>query len=219
MSFTQLPQFANAIVSGLLVTLMLCAIASVVGIVAGTLLAVVERFLGRWASFVISCYVELFRNTPLLLQLMWIHFSLPMLTGISTTPRVSAVIGLSAMSVAISIEVIRAGLMSVPRGQWEAADALGLHKVNSLRLVILPQALKNIMPAITNMVLSLLRGTTVASILSVGELVQVASRISNYTFRPVEIYTFIVIVYLALGYVIYRAGKFSEKLLANREKP
>lgn len=219
MSFTELPLFANAIISGLLVTLSLCGIASVAGIVLGTLLAIVERFLGRWASFIISCYVELFRNTPLLLQLMWIHFSLPMVTGVSTSPRVSAIIGLSAMAIAISIEVIRAGLMSVPRGQWEAADALGLRKVNSLRLVILPQALKNIMPAITNMVLSLLRGTTVASILSVGELVQVASRISNYTFKPVEIYTFIVIVYLALGYIIYKAGNFSENMLARREKP
>lgn len=210
MSPSEIWQFMPAIAEGLATTLILCAVASCLGLIVGLLVAVADQFCGRLSRMIISSFVEFFRNTPLLLQLMWIQFSLPMLTGLNMPPRISAIVGLTLSAIAIAIEIFRAGLLTVPRGQSEAAYALGLRRWQTIRLVAFPQALQAMLPAITNMVLSLLRGTTVASILAVGELVQVANRISVYTFHPVEVYTSLMLVYLAIGFVIDQLGRFIE---------
>ncbi|MCO5092144.1 amino acid ABC transporter permease [Bosea sp. (in: a-proteobacteria)] len=191
--------YRQTLFEALLITLWLTVASSIAGISVGVVLAVAERLIGRSLSWLVTCYVELFRNTPLLVQLMWMHFALPMITGVPLTPSQSGFFTLTLSAGAYFTEIVRGGIVAIPRGQWEASNALGLPRWLTFRLVILPQALRIMMPPLVNMILSVFKGTTIMSILSVGELLQNVSRISNYTFRSVEIFTFAALIYLLIG--------------------
>lgn len=193
--------YREALLIGILTTLGLTLAAVAGALVLGTLLAILGRSQVRPVAWSVVAYVELWRNTPLLVQLMWVHFALPLLTGVATTPVQSALIALTLNAAAYFTEIVRGGIEAVPRGQWEASRALGLPPRLIFRFVVLPQALRIMLPPLANMAISVFKGTTIVSILSAGELIQVANRISNFTFKSVEVFTFAALVYLALGTV------------------
>lgn len=209
--------YAPALFRALLVTLWLTVAASIIGLVAGTALAAAERIVPI-LSWLVTAYVEAFRNTPLLIQLMWIHFVLPLLTGVPMSPVQSGLLTLTLSGTAYFAEIIRSGIAAVPRSQWEAANALGLKKLATFRLVIIPQAITIMIPPIANMILSVFKGTTVLSILSVGEFLQAVNRISNYTFKAFEIFTFALIVYIIIGTSFDFAVKYYERRLGRAER-
>jgi polar amino acid transport system permease protein len=144
---------------------------------------------------------------------MWVHFALPFLTGVSTTPVQSGLIGLTLNAAANFAEIIRGGVNAIPREQWEAARAVGLRRPLVWRLVILPQVIRVVLPTLVNMTISIFKGTTIISILSVGELLQVVNRISNYTFKAVEIFTFAALVYLFVGLLLDAIARRIERRL------
>jgi len=191
--------YREALLFGVLTTLWLTAAAVSGALVIGTLLAILGRSQLKPVAWGVIAYVELWRNTPLLVQLMWVHFALPLVTGVATTPVQSGLLALTLNAAAYFTEIVRAGIEAVPRGQWEASRALGLAPRLIFRLVVLPQALRIMLPPLANMAISVFKGTTIVSILSVGELIQVTNRISNFTFKSVEVFTFAALVYLALG--------------------
>src|SRR5690606_36082533 len=135
----------------------------------------------RWAVF---WYVEIWRNTPLLVQLFWVHFALPQITGISTPTYVSGVIAMSLQASAYLTEIARGGIEAVPRSQWEAAKALALPARTQWMSIILPQALQIMIPPLANTTISFFKATTILSILSVAELMHTANEIAAYTYRP-----------------------------------
>jgi len=151
---------------------------------------------------VIAGYIEIFRNTPLVLQLFWIHFAIPKATGISTTPFQSGVIAIALQSSAYLADVARAGIQAVPAGQWEAADALGLSTRNKWLDVVLPQALKIVIPPLANIAVGYFKASAALALLSVGELMTVTSRIAQYSFKPIEAYTLAGLIYLVLGAIL-----------------
>lgn len=159
----------------------------------------------RWTAV---GYVELFRNTPLIVQLFWIHFALPGLTGVRLSVEQTGGIAIVLVLTAYMAEIYRGALSGVARGQREAASALGLSPLQTWALVLLPQALAAAMPAIGNMMVSLLKATAILSMLGVPEFMRMTGRISDYSARPVEFYTAAVVVYilagLALGWAFRR---------------
>jgi polar amino acid transport system permease protein len=215
--FSVVWKFRYALLAALGTTLWIAAVASVGGFALGVLLALAARTrfaLLRWA---VIAYVELWRNTPLIVQLLWVHFALPVITGIKTTALVSGVLALTLQAGAYFCEVVRAGIGAVPRGQSEAAEALGIPaRVRWLR-IIMPQALRIIVPPLTNLSISLFKVTSVLSILQIGELMSTTNRISNYTFKPIEMFTAVAIIYFGVGDILNRGSTRLEAWLESEK--
>ena len=199
--------YAPSLLQGLLVSLALTAIGFVAGGVGlGTLLAVASRARSRLVRWPARGFVEFWRSTPLLVQAVWMHFAFPMLTGLRTTPFQSAAIALVLNVGAYCGEIIRAGVDAVPRGQFEAGRALGLRPHVLWLRVVLPQAVRIVVPPLVGSALSIFKATAILSVLSVDDLMRVASRISANTYQPIEIYTAAALLYFLAGLVITAAG-------------
>ncbi len=215
--FGDLWRFRVAVLKGLGMTLTLTSAAAACGILAGTLLAIVMQSPVRPLRWFVVGYIELFRNTPILVQLIWIHFALPILTGVPTTAFVSGVIAIVLQASAYFSEIVRAGIQSVPPGYREASDALGIPVHTRWMRVILPPAFRTMIPPLVNMTISFLKTSAILTVLSVGELMTVATRISNATFRPIEILTVVAAVYFFFGWLISRLTGRIEAATARRE--
>lgn len=209
--------YRGALFNGLLVTLGLTLIAAAFGILAGTVLAVLSQSPVGPVRWLVAGYVEVVRDTPLMVQLLWIHFALPIITGYNTTPVESGMLAIALHAGAYFTEVVRAGIQSVPHGQWDAAYALGLPMWTRWTRVILPPALRIVLPPLASLTISFFKGTAILSVLQIGELMSVAGRISNATFRPVEIFSFVALVYLIIGYAFSRLAGRLERYMARSE--
>lgn len=193
-------------IAGLL-TLSITACAVVLGLGMGILIAVAMWLpIGRVLKAFLSLYIEFGRNVPLIVQLFWIHFSLPLLTGVSTNAFVSGFVALALQSSAYLADITRGGIQSVAPGQWQAAHALGLPSRWIWGEVILPQAMRTMLPAIGNLATSFLNASALLSLLGVSELTNVSTKISDYAMRPIEIMTATAVLYLACNLVV--AGLF-----------
>jgi His/Glu/Gln/Arg/opine family amino acid ABC transporter permease subunit len=185
------------IAAGTTLLITLCALA--VGLLLGVSLAILLELRIGPLRYIINTYIEIWRNTPLIVQLFWIHFGLPVVTGISTTALESGSLALTLQSSAYLADIARAGIQAVPRGQWDAVSALALPARTKWFEVILPQALKIMIPPLGNLAVSFLNGSALLGVLSVGELMTVSAKISDYTSRPVEIMTVTALLYLAMN--------------------
>ena len=153
------------------------------------------------------------RQIPLLVLILWIYYGLPIMTGISFSPFVSGIIALSISESAFQAEIFRAGINSIKKSQWEAGSSLGFSFFKKLRLIILPQAIKNILPAIGNQFVYVLKMSSLVSIIGIGDLTRKANELVVTTYRPLEIYTFLIFEYLILILVVsYFVRKFEKRL-------
>jgi His/Glu/Gln/Arg/opine family amino acid ABC transporter permease subunit len=194
-------------------TIAVTAAALACGLVIGILLAILLELRIGFFRYVLNAYIEIWRNTPLIVQLFWVHFGLPMVTGISTTALQSGLLALTLQSSAYLADIARAGIQAVPRGQWDAAMALSLPARTKWLEVILPQALKIMIPPLGNLAVSFLNGSALLGVLNVGELMTVSARISDYTSKPIEIMTVVALLYLAINvattYLTNRLERFA----------
>lgn len=177
------------LLSGMKGTLLLIGWSVLFSVPAGLLLATLR--LSRWRvlrALVIS-YVAIFRSVPALVLLYWFFFAAPVLLHFRPAALTSAVIAISLQSAAFFTEVFRAGISGVDRGQWEAAAVLNMPKFTGFRLIILPQAVRQVFPAMMNRLIDLIKTTTLASVIGYGEVVYQAGLISSQTFRPLETFT------------------------------
>ncbi|HVO87036.1 MAG TPA: amino acid ABC transporter permease [Casimicrobiaceae bacterium] len=149
---------------------------------------------------VATAYVELFRNLPLILVVYWAFYVLPILTGIGLSPLATGLAALSLNVTAYNSETCRAGINSIRRGQVEAALALGMSRAQAMRRVILPQALRRILPVLASTWVSLFKDTSLVSVIAVTELAYVAMQIRAQTFRVLEMLTAMAVIYWLLGY-------------------
>ena len=153
---------------------------------------------GRWLRRLITAWIEVFRNTPLIVQLFLIYFGLPQL-GLRLDANMAALIGMSIYLGAFSTEIIRAGIESIPRTQIEAARALGLRPWLIFRFVILVPALRAIFPALGAQFILIMLATSVVSTISADELASIANGLQTETFRPFEVYFAASMIYLAMA--------------------
>ena len=194
---------------GLLITLKISAMALIfslpIGIVAG--LCRISR--NRILSFIDSAYVELVRGIPLLVLLLWIFFVLGRFLRIDSFW--AAVLGLAIFSGAFVAEIIRAGIQSVPRGQMEAARSSGMSYVQAMRLVILPQAFRKVLPPLASQFIILIKDSSLASVISVVDLSLVGNNLVATTFRVLEIWTFIAAVYFCITFSLSQIVRYLER--------
>lgn len=205
--FAVIWQYLPALLNGLWTNILLTLLGFLAGgVLLGTALAIanLSRFrLIRWPAF---AFVEFWRSTPLLVQAIWIHFAVPAITGLSFTPFQSALLALVFNVSAYCSEIIRAGILGVSSAQFEAARALGMRVVPMWRKVILPQALRLVIPPMVGTTISIFKATAILQILAINDLMRTASRVSSYTYQPIEIYTAAAFLAFLTGLAITLAG-------------
>lgn len=181
--------------AGIKFTVPLTILSFIIGVTIAFTVAIV-RVLGiKPLEGIARLYLWIVRGTPLLVQLFIIFYGLPSI-GVTLDALVSAVIGFSLSVGAYSSEIIRAAILSVPKGQWEAAHALGLSKAQTLKYVVLPQAIKVAIPPLSNSFISLVKDTSLAAAITVSEMFQVAQQITARTYEPLWLYTEAAVIYL-----------------------
>jgi len=200
-------QRSDLIISGLLMTIKLSAIATIAGFLIGVVCARARQEGGRLSRAVAATYVEIIRNTPFLAQLYMVAFGLPQLAlwfgiHIRPSPYILAIVALSINLGAYITEIVRAGLDSIPRSQVEAADSLALTPFQIFFYVKLPPALGKVFPSLTSQFVLQMLGSSVVSVIAVQELTAVAGRIQSETFRTFETYLVVTAIYFALAFAL-----------------
>jgi arginine/lysine/histidine/glutamine transport system substrate-binding/permease protein len=191
------------LLKGASVTLMLTALSFSFGLFGGTALAVLLQTPWRWLHWGSRIYIDFFRGTPMLVQLFLIYFGLPALLQSMAVPFtinrvVAAVTALSLNVAAYLAETLRSGIESIDRGQWEAADALGLSPLERMRFVIAPQALRRVLPPLANEFITLIKDTSLAAVIGFDELFRQGQLMVATTYRAFEIYIAVALVYLLM---------------------
>ncbi|MFT9846365.1 amino acid ABC transporter permease [Aneurinibacillus sp. REN35] len=192
-------QFLPTLLQGAWVTIQITVLSLIIALVIGMILALMRISDNVILSKVAGFYISVIRGTPLLVQLMYVYFVLPEL-GFKFSPFVSALIGLSLNESAYLAEIFRAGIRSIGKGQLEAAYAIGMNYPTAMRRIILPQALRNVLPPIGNSAIILLKNSSLAAVITVGELMHMGEELASSTFRNLEIFTLVAILYWILHY-------------------
>lgn len=216
LDFRAIAENFGLLLQGAATTLLLTAIASSLGIALSIGGAAVSRWGLGWARLVVAAYVELIRNTPFIVQLFFIFFGLPSL-GLRMTALQAAILAMTINLTAYCIEIVRAGIESVPKGQHEAGAALGISAVSIFVYVTLPQALANVYPALVSQIIITMLESAVVSQISVVDLTHAADFIQSRTYRAFETYFVIALLYLVMAVVLRWAfNRFGRRLLAGR---
>ena len=190
------------LLSGFTTTIFISIVSISLSIVLGLIVAIPSLAKNKFLTYFNIGYVEIVRAIPLLVLILWIYYGLPIMTGISFSPFISGIIALSISESAFQAEIFRAGINSIRKPQWEAGSSLGLNFFRKLRLVILPQAIRNILPAIGNQFVYVLKMSSLVSIIGIGDLTRKANELVVTTYRPLEIYTFLILEYLILILIV-----------------
>jgi polar amino acid transport system permease protein len=211
--FSSIWNNTDALLLGAVGTLKIFAICLVLGLSLGLIIALVRYSRNRLVSGLVSIFVEFFRNTPVLVQILWFYFALPMLAPFEVSPLVAAALGISLNSAAFSSEIFRAGIQSIETGQWEGARALGMTPTQTMRRVVLPQAVKRMVPALTNRSIEIFKMSTLASAVAYVELLQQGKLIASLNFNPIESYTVVALIFFAVLYPLVQATYVLERRL------
>ncbi|WP_029005919.1 amino acid ABC transporter permease [Azorhizobium doebereinerae] len=167
----------------------------VLGLVMGLAAALAKLSAFRPLAWLASAYVEVFRCTPLLVQLVWFYYAMPILTGIEMSALTAGILALSLYGGSFYAEIIRGGIVSIDRGQTEAGEALGMLPAQIMRRVVLPQALKRMVPPLMNQSIIQFKNTSLVSVLAVPDLLYQGQVAAHDSYRPLELYTVIAIIY------------------------
>ncbi len=172
----------------------------------------------RWLNALNRSLVELFRSIPPLVSILWVYYGLPVLTGIDLNPFFSGLAALSLYGAAFMAEIYRGGVQSIERGQFEAADGLALSTYDKMVYVIFPQALRRSLPAMGNQFVILLKMSSLVSVIGLTEVVRRANELAVTEYRPLEIYSFLVLEYLVLVLLLSAAVRWVENRLGADER-
>ena len=161
-----------------------------------------------------TAFVEFFRNTPVLVQILWFYFALPILLPFEISPLAAAALGISLNSAAFSAEIYRGGIQSIEPGQWDGARSLGMSWGEAMRRIILPQAVKRMIPAFMERAIELMKTTTLVATISYADLLFAANEVSQKTFRPLETYTVVALIYFVVIFIASQLARLLELRLA-----
>ena len=163
----------------------------------------------RWITLPLEGYVEIFRCTPLLIQIVWFYYALPILLNFSLPAWAAAGLGLTLYMGAFCTEIFRAGVMSIGRGQWQAGRALGMTYAQLMRRIVLPQAVRRMIPPLVNQSITQLKNTALLYVVAVPDLMYTSSIITAETYRPLEVYTTAAAIYFI---ILYPLTLFAKRL-------
>jgi polar amino acid transport system permease protein len=211
-----IPANFGFLMSGMQLTLLISALTLMLSMAGGLLLASLDMSRYRALRFTGLGFGEIIRNTPILVQLLWVYYVLPIVFGFQIEALPAAIIGLSVYSSAFISEVYRAGIQAVPQGHREAAQVLGLSPLQSFFHIVLPQAIRLTLPPLAANFVQLIKYSSLASVISVSEITRRGMELSATAFRPLEIFTFIAAVYFVICWPLAMAIRFWERRLASR---
>ncbi|SHS84604.1 polar amino acid ABC transporter inner membrane subunit [Mycobacteroides abscessus subsp. abscessus] len=213
LDFSQIVPYIPFILEGIWVTLQFVIISIIFGFILGTALALCKISKMKALNWFGDAYTSIFRGTPLILQLMIIYFAIPQLTGYDISPFLSAILAFGLNSSAYVSEIIRAGIQAVDKGQTEAAQALGVPYRLMMKDIILPQALKNILPALMNEFITLTKESAIVSTIGYLDLMRRAQVVGADIYRNFEPLIFVGVIYWLLVMVLTIIGKIVERRL------
>jgi glutamine transport system permease protein len=193
------------------VLISLCAI--LISVLLGLLIALPGLSSKRRFRGINRTYVELVRAVPILVLILWVYYGLPQLAGISISVFWAGVLALALSDSAFEAEIFRAGIQSIDKGQYEAAHTISLNYVDTMRYVILPQAIRRILPALGNQLVYMLKMSSLVSIIGLQELTRRANELVVTEYRPLEVYTILVLEYLCLILIVSAGVRWLEKRL------
>lgn len=203
---------------GLQGTLVMFGVTVALGMAGGLVLGVMRYMNSPLVAWPARAFVEVFRNTPVLVQIIWFYYAFPILTGIETTPFLAAVLGISLNTMAFSAEIYRAGIQSIDKGQWEAGKAIGMSFSQTLRRIILPVALKRVLPALTNRGIEVFKMSTLASVVAYVETLNQAKLIADLNYNPIESYTAVALIFFVVLYPVVQATYVIERKLSRSDQ-
>ncbi|KWV41920.1 amino acid ABC transporter permease [Rhizobium altiplani] len=216
LDFSILARFEHALLLGLLTTLKLTAVCILLGCSLGFLVGLARTSRGAVLRVISGIYVEFFRGTPVLIQLFWIFFCLPLILGVELSNFMSGVIALTLYMGAITSETFRASLKSIGPEQSDACIALGLPRRIQVISVILPQAVLRAIPTLLSNCVSLFKESALVSAVGMADLMFVGQNISNNTARPVEVLTVVALIYFAIAFPLTRAVTLIESRILKK---
>ena len=210
--FSFLWMYRWLLVTGLGVTVLYTVASIVAGLVIGLGVGLMRLSRSWFVNAPLIAYIEAFRCTPLLVQIIWFYYAFPVLVGLDIPAAVAGFLVLSLYTGAFYAEIFRGGVLSIERGQWDAARAIGMRRRQVLRTVILPQAIKRMLPAFTNRAVELTKSTSLASTIAFAELLYEGKLLTSISYRPLETYTVVAVIY----FVLLGIGTLGVRLLERR---
>lgn len=208
----------NFLISGLYYTVLLSVTAITISVVVGLLVALPGLSSNRPMRIFSRTYVEIVRAVPILVLILWVYYGLPQLSGLTITVFWAGVIALALSDSAFEAEIFRAGIQSIAKGQYEAAHSISLSYADTMRFVILPQAIRRILPALGNQLVYMLKMSSLVSVIGMQELTRKANELVVSEYRPLEIYTVLVLEYLVLILIVSAGVRWLERRMSSDER-
>jgi polar amino acid transport system permease protein len=206
------------LLGGFKTTIALSVLAFVVAVILALMIAMPALYGNRPLRFVNRLYVEPFRAVPTLVLILWVYYGMPVVLGIKLDAFWAGVLALASSESAFLAEIFRAGIQSVGRGQEEAADAIGLTFTDKMRFVILPQAVRRILPPLGNQFVYMLKMSALISVIGLEDLTRRANELVTSEYRPLEIYTFLIAEYLVLILIVSAGVRWLEQKMRSDER-
>ena len=210
-SFFPVFQASDLFLWGLWITVVYTVGSIVLGLVLGLAVCFARLSGIRMLDWAAQGFQELFRCTPLLVQLLWFYYALPLLLDIDIQNWVAALATLSLYAAAFYAEIFRGGILSIDKGQSEAGAAIGMSNAQIMRRIILPQAMRRMMPAFINQSVTQFKNTSLISVISVADLAYMASIVNGQTYRPLESYTVVAVLYFVILFPMTRLADYIER--------
>jgi polar amino acid transport system permease protein len=211
--FSFLWMYRWLLVIGFGVTLLYTVGSILAGLVIGLIVGLLRLSRSWLVNAPLVAYIEAFRCTPLLVQIIWFYYAFPVLVGVNIPAAIAGMLVLSLYTGAFYAEIFRGGVISIERGQWDAARAIGMRRGQVLRTVILPQAIKRMIPPFMNQSIIQLKNTSLVSTIAVSDLLYQGTLITSATYRPLETYTTIAAIYFAILFPLTLAAQAIERRL------
>ena len=199
------------LLSGLYYTILLSVTAIAISIVVGLVIALPGLARNPYMRSINRVYVELVRAVPILVLILWVYYGMPQLAGLSISVFWAGVIALALSDSAFEAEIFRAGIQSVAKGQYEAAHSISLNYTDTMRFVILPQAIRRVLPALGNQLVYMLKMSSLVSVIGMQELTRKANELVVTEYRPLEVYTILVLEYLVLILIVSAGVRWLER--------
>ena len=217
-TYFMIGRFPNGPLGGLGLTIYLAVVSCILSFFGGLVLGLLSLAKNPLVRLPSNALINLVRGMPLLMVIFWMYFLLPAMMGKTVPESQTVIFGLTIFTSAYMSQIVRAGILSIPKGQTEAAVSTGLKKWQAMVYIVLPQALRNMIPSFVNQFVSLIKDTSLAFIVGVSELTHVATQINNRTMAyPTEIFIFIACVYFILCYAFTSFSRWLEMRLAWRK--
>ncbi len=210
-------EYKHYYITGIKVTLLLSFLSLIAGVLLGTFLSLLKMSKYKLLSSISTAYIEVFRGTPMMVQIALVYFGSYVVMGMSMDGFLAALIAVSLNSAAYVAEIIRSGIQSIDKGQWEASRSLGLSNRQTMRHIILPQAIKNILPALGNEFVTLIKETAVASTIGVADLMYASKIVQSTSYQAFNPLIIVAVIYFIITFTLSRLIGALERRLSRSD--